>query len=298
MSKVDEKFMLQAIKLAKLGKRLVAPNPMVGAIIVKDGKILGKGYHQKFGAWHAEVNAINAVGCNNQLHGATMYVTLEPCRHHGKTPPCQDYIESVGISRVVCGCRDPFQKSKRSSKLSYEFLEGDLAEQCEQLNRFFFTWIKKKRPFITVKIALSSDGFVAGVDGQTIHFTSKSQDEYVHQLRSEHQAIMVGAGTVLSDNPFLTVRHVEGLDPLRIILDAENNIPNTANVFKDVNYLHIKKQVLLPQFFSQLAKDNIASILVEAGPTLYKELKTLNLIDDLILLKGKGKINQGLRIKL
>lgn len=289
-----EKFMQIALKLARLGGRDVAPNPMVGAVIVKDGKIVGQGYHQKFGGPHAEVNAINSVKHKADLVGATLYVTLEPCRHFGKTPPCLDLVKSVGITHIICGSRDPFQKGQRPKAL--RFLSGPMAKKCEALNKFFFTWVTKKRPYITVKIATSADGFVAGPKGQQVHFTSPAQDKFVHELRAQHQAIMVGSGTVLADNPQLTVRHIVGIDPLRVILDADNCVSKTAKVFTDKNFLHITKRTPLKTLFRQLAKMGISSVLVEPGPTLYKELKKSGMIDNLIILKGRKKIHEGLSI--
>ena len=288
--------MVQALKLAALGDRAVAPNPMVGAIIVKNGKIIGKGHHKKFGGPHAEVNAVKSVKRKSDLQDATLYVTLEPCRHHGKTPPCQNLISSVGISIVICGSRDPFQKGRRSKGVS--FIDGPIAKKCKELNKFFFTWITKKRPYITVKIATSADGFVAGPNGEQIHFTSKTQDKFTHQLRANHQAIMVGSGTVIADNPSLTVRHIKGADPLRIILDSRKRVPKTAKVFKNKNFLHITKKIQLKTLFRKLAKDGISSVFAEPGPTLYASLKKSGLIDELIVLKGKKKIKVGLQMKI
>ena len=288
--------MAQALKPAALGGRAVAPNPMVGALIVKSGKIIGRGYHQKFGGPHAEVLAIRSVKRKADLIGATLYVTLEPCRHHGKTPPCLDLIEKVGIKKIICGSRDPFQKGKRPKNLI--FLTGPVAKKCQELNKFFFTWVTKKRPYITVKIATSADGFVAGPHGEQIHFTSKEQDKLTHRLRAAHQAIMVGSGTVLSDDPSLTVRHVKGQDPLRIVLDSENRVPKNARVFKDKNYLHITEKTSLKILFRKLAAQGIASVLIEPGPTLYAALKKTGVIDKLIVLRGKKKIKVGLPLKI
>lgn len=309
--------MAQALKLAVLGGRSVAPNPMVGAVIVKKGKIIGKAYHQLFGGPHAEVLAIRSVKNKADLIDSTLYVTLEPCRHYGKTPPCWDLIMSVGIKRIVCGSRDPFQSSGfvvcsekehlRNTKNEPRiiFLKSKIAKKCTDLNKSFFTWVTQKRPYITVKIATSADGFVAGPKGASIHFTSPAQDLRVHRLRAAHQAIMVGAGTVLADNPLLTVRHCSGSNPLRVILDADRRIPKTlptgqagAKVFADNNFLHITKHIPLKTLFRQLAKKGIASILVEPGPTLYALLKKANLIDQLIILKGRKKIRHGLFIKI
>lgn len=311
MNQVDHKFMAQALKLAQKGGRAVAPNPMVGAVIVKHGKRIGKGYHQIFGGPHAEVNAIASVKHKEDLKGATMYVTLEPCRHHGKTPPCYDLIQSVGIDRVVCGSADPWHGAKgevrRGKKVTshleprtphLEFLDGKLANDCHALNKFFFTWVTKKRPFITAKIAVSADGFVAGKNGQPVHLTSNMQDRFVHQLRAQHQAIMVGSNTVLLDNPHLGVRHVVGHDPLRIILDSGKKLPKDAKVFRDDNVYHVQKRVKLSTLFKTLAQKGIASVLVEPGPTLYRLLKKEGLIDELIVLRGRKKLGEGVKIEL
>jgi diaminohydroxyphosphoribosylaminopyrimidine deaminase / 5-amino-6-(5-phosphoribosylamino)uracil reductase len=336
MSLLDNKFMAQALKLAALGGRAVAPNPMVGAVIVKNGKVIGKGYHKKFGGPHAEVNAINSVKNKKDLIGATIYVTLEPCRHWGKTPPCLGLIESVGITSIMCGSRDPFQQKLKTlnsklktnikpqtpnSKLKIIFLKNKIADKCFELNKFFFTWVEKNRPFITVKIAVSADGFVAGKNGKRVHITSKAQDIQVHKLRAMHQAILVGSNTVINDDPQLNVRLVKGPDPLRIILDSKKRVPKTAKVFKDKNVLIVtsasegaqsiarlrsigipiwisptKKHVLLRRLFRYLAEQGISSVLVEPGPTLYKVLKKLKLIDELIVFTGNKKIGKGIKL--
>jgi diaminohydroxyphosphoribosylaminopyrimidine deaminase/5-amino-6-(5-phosphoribosylamino)uracil reductase len=321
----NEKYMQQALKLARLGGRNVAPNPMVGAVIVKKGKVIGKGYHQKFGGPHAEVNAIRSVKNPDNLKRATMYLTLEPCRHYGKTPPCVDAIQRAGIRRVVCGTRDPFQRrfTIKDLRLKIKFLEGPVAKECKDLNKFYFTWITKKRPFITVKIAMSADGFVADSEGKPVHFTTLKQDKKIHQLRAQHQAIMVGINTVLTDDPKLTVRLAKGKDPLRIILDSKLRIPVGAQVLKDPKALVTttksaesiraerlkkigikvwispsKEQVSLKKLFNYLAKQGISSVLVEPGPILYQSLKKQGLIDELIVYRGKRKLKKGLEIDL
>ncbi|MFH1012794.1 MAG: bifunctional diaminohydroxyphosphoribosylaminopyrimidine deaminase/5-amino-6-(5-phosphoribosylamino)uracil reductase RibD [Candidatus Peregrinibacteria bacterium] len=309
----DEKFMRRALKLARLGGRAVAPNPMVGAVIMKGGKVIGEGYHEKFGGAHAEVNAIRSVKQKSDLVGATMYVTLEPCRHYGKTPPCADAIAQAGIARIVCGSRDPFQKSAHPQH--WEFLKGRVAHECRELNKFFFTWVEKKRPYITVKIAMSADGFVAGEGGRPVRLTSIAQDREVHRLRAQHQAILVGIGAVLADDPRLTVRYGKGADPLRIILDSQLRIPPNAKVLKDGNHLiattlgraprgvnfwksPTKKRVCLRRLFKYLASIGILSVLVEPGPTLYASLKEQGLIDELIVMRGKKNLGRGLELVL
>lgn len=290
--------MAKALELAKKGCRAVAPNPMVGAVIVKNGKIIGKGYHQKFGGPHAEVQAVHSVKNGGDLVDSTLYVTLEPCRHQGKTPPCSKLIESVGISRVVCGSMDPFQKSDEHRAVSVGLLKGKINKECRELNKFFLTWVEKKRPFITVKIAISADGFVAGKDGHPVHFTSKKQDTYVHELRAQHQAILVGSQTVLMDNPHLGVRHVKGPDPLRVILDSKNQVPKSFQVFRDENVYHVQKRLPLKTLFRDLGKMGISSVLVEPGPTLYSLLKKEGLVDELIVLRGRKKIHEGMSLNL
>ena len=298
--------MNRALELAVRGGRAVAPNPMVGAVIVKNGRIIGEGWHKRFGRSHAEVNAIRSVRRSADLHGATLYVTLEPCRHWGKTPPCSEAIAKAGIKRVVAGSHDPSQKGNR-----VEFLKGLIARQCQELNNFFFTWATKKRPYITVKIAVSADGFIAGLGGKPIRITNKAQDRLVHQLRARHQAVMVGISTVLTDDPLLTVRHVKGPDPLRVILDSRLRIPRQAKVLRDNHYLiatcvrrprktlntwvsPTRKQVNLKKLFTHLAQQGISSVLVEPGPTLYRSLQKSSLVDEWIILIGKKKIKRGI----
>jgi len=318
----DEQYMSLALSLARLGSRKVAPNPMVGAVIVKDWGVIGKGYHKQFGEPHAEVNAINSVKNKQDLVGATIYVTLEPCRHHGKTPPCFDLIKKVGIMRIVCGSKDLFKKTgnRTQETARMEFLKGGVAKECETLNKFFFTWVTKKRPFITVKVAITADGYVAGEGSSSIRITTPSQDKEVDQMRAGHQAILVGSNTALNDNPSLTVRSGDGPDPLRIVIDSKLRVPKTFKVFKDENYLiattsditnyelritsnniwksPTKKQVCLRRLFKHLASIGISSVLVEPGPTLYAALKKQKLIDELIVFKGKKKIGKGLSLKL
>lgn len=290
---------------------------MVGAVIVKNGRVIGEGWHQRFGEPHAEVNAIRSVKRPSDLRGATLYVTLEPCRHWGKTPPCMDLIRKVGIEQVVAGLQDPFQKNYKMSRLkNYKiiFLKGVIAEQYRELNKFFFTWVAKKRPYVTVKIAISPDGFVAGEAGQRVHITSRAQDRMVHQLRAQHQAILVGVNTVIADDPQLNVRLVRGQDPLRVVLDSRLRIPRKAKALRDPNYLivtcvrrppkHLRtwvssgKQVNLQMLFRELARRGISSVLVEPGPTLYRSLKKACLIDELIVMISKKRLKQGISFVL
>lgn len=298
MKDVDQKIMEKALNLAKKGSRNVLPNPRVGAMIVANGKIIGQGYHQKYGEAHAEINAIKAVKNKSELKGTTLYVTLEPCRHQGKTGPCWEAIKSVGIGKVIYGSKDPFHgkgtQRRNKDEPKSELLKGEISQKCQKLNAYFF----EKRPYLTVKIAMSADGFVAGKNGKAVHFTSPKQDEEVHRLRAEHQAIMVGSNTAINDNPHLGLRHVKGKDPLRIILDSKKRVPKTAQVFRNDHYLHLTAGQPLKKIMQELKAKGIESILVEPGPTLYKVLKKEKLIDELILFKGRKKVKEGLKIEL
>ncbi len=311
--------MRMALTLAARGGRAVVPNPMVGAVILRAGRVIGRGYHRQFGGPHAEAEAIRSVRRPKDLRGATLVVSLEPCRHHGKTPPCADLIERVGIARVVAGIRDPFQQRAGKRRLyRLEFMGGVLERECLELNRFFFTWVTKRRPFVTAKIAVSADGFVAGPGGKRMHITDRKQDVLVHRARALHQAIVVGSQTVLNDNPRLTVRTVKGADPLRVIVDSRLRVPLGSRVFKDSNVLvatcaslgsararEFKKngirlwhspgqRVDLKKLLRHLASLGISSVLAEPGPTLYGVLKKARLIDRLEVMRGRKRLHQGL----
>lgn len=332
---INEKFMMEAIELAKKGALEVSPNPMVGAIIVKDGQNVGQGFHQKYGGPHAEVLAIESVKNKADLKGATLYVTLEPCRHTGKTPPCWDLIQGVGIARVVCGSSDPFQQKLQirnpkpacRSHTTIEYLSGLVAKRCEDLNKFFFTWITQRRPYITVKMAMSDDQVMAGPHGEPVWFTNTDQDKEMHEARALHQAIMVSATTVINDDCQLNVRHVGqpyyGHDPKRIIVDSKLRIPLKSKVLKDDNHLiivtkdadvrqvvHYQKQginlwicpvngqVDLPMTFEYLASQGISSLLIEPGPTFYQAIKKTGLIDKLFIYWSNDVRGEGLKVDL
>lgn len=225
-----------ALQLAKKGKGKVNPNPLVGAIIVRDGVILGRGYHKEYGKAHAEVNAF--LDAKEDITGATMYVTLEPCSHYGKTPPCVERIIENKISRVVIGMIDPnplvagrgIEKLKKSG---ITVTVGVLEEECRKLNEVFIKYITKNEPFVVLKTAMSLDGKIATSRGESKWITGEKARNEVHNLRNELEAIMVGVDTVIIDNPELTCRLENGRNPIRIIVDSTLKIPLNSKVLKN-----------------------------------------------------------------
>lgn len=229
----DSAYMRLALQLAERGCGWTAPNPMVGAVIVKDGRIIGQGWHEKYGQLHAERNALAA--CVESPKGATMYVTLEPCCHYGKQPPCADAILEAGISRVVVGSSDPnpLVGGKGLRKLREHGVcvaEGVLKEECDRLNEVFFHYIRTGRPFVVMKYAMTLDGKIAAYTGASRWITGAAAREHVHRQRHRYTAVMVGVGTVLADNPLLTCRISGGRSPVRIICDSRLRTPLTAQV--------------------------------------------------------------------
>lgn len=296
---MDEYYMSLALNLALKGKGKVNPNPLVGAVIVKNGKVIGKGYHERYGKEHAEVNAFNNLseGADN----ATIYVTLEPCAHYGKTPPCVNKIIENNIKRVVIGAVDdnPLVTGKGIKKLKSAGIEvkvGVLEEECKKLNEVFFKYISTKRPFVLLKSAMSLDGKISTYSGESKWITSKESREEVHKLRNDFMAILVGVNTIIKDNPRLTCRVEDGRNPIRIVVDSFLRIPMDSNVIKDKEARTIiattkfakKDKILslrnngievlvinsknnkvdLDELMVKLGELNIDSILLEGGSTL------------------------------
>ncbi|MBQ4347539.1 MAG: bifunctional diaminohydroxyphosphoribosylaminopyrimidine deaminase/5-amino-6-(5-phosphoribosylamino)uracil reductase RibD [Firmicutes bacterium] len=231
----DTDYMKMAIELAKKGSGHVNPNPLVGAVIVKDGKVIGEGWHERFGGLHAERNAL--ANCKSSPQGATIYVTLEPCCHWGKTPPCTDAIIESGISRVVVGSTDPNPKVAgeglnilRGKGIKVKV--GVLKEECDRLNDIFFHYILKKTPFVTLKYAMTMDGKIATHTGESRWITNETSRAHVHALRNRYAGIMAGIGTVLADDPLLTSRIPGGRNPLRIICDSHLRTPPDSQIAK------------------------------------------------------------------
>lgn len=302
----DEAYMKIALELAKKGAGWVLPNPMVGAVIVKNGQIIGQGYHQKYGEAHAERNAL--ASCTEDPEGAAMYVTLEPCCHHGKQPPCTDAILKAGISNVFIGSSDPNPLVSGNGILilqehGVKVKTDILKSECDKLNEAFFHYIQTGTPFVTMKYAMTLDGKIAAHTGLSKWITGTAAREHVHKQRSINHAIMVGVGTVLADNPMLNCRLPDGRDPIRIICDTQLRTPLQSNIVSTAQQIptiiatccedkdkyeeyiaagcHIlcvsqnEGHVDLKDLMKQLGKQNISSILLEGGGTLnWVALKT------------------------
>ena len=279
-----------ALELAVKGKGKVSPNPMVGAVIVKDGKIIGHGFHEVYGEAHAEINAFkNTV---EDVSGAHMYVTLEPCSHYGKTPPCADKIIEKKISKVVIGSLDPnplvagrgVQKLKDAG---IEVTVGVLEEQCKKLNEVFMKYIEHKEPFVIMKSAMSLDGKIAAPSGESKWITGEKARNAVHQLRNEVSAIMVGVNTVIKDNPELTCRLEGGRNPIRVIVDSNLRIPMNSKVIEGV---HIAKTIIAAT--ESADKEKISLLESEGVKVLITKSKNGRVdLKDLMIKLGELKID-------
>ncbi len=324
----DPALIRETFALAHKGAGHVSPNPMVGAIIVKNGKVIGKGYHQKFGGPHAEVHAI--ANATESVEGATVYVNLEPCNYFGKTPPCTELLIKHKVARVVVGMKDPNPKVRGKGirqlrKAGIEVTACVLEDEAKKLNEVFSKYILTKIPFVTLKVAQTLDGKIADSTGKSQWITGKGARKFVHQLRAEYDAILVGANTIREDNPSLTVREVKGRNPIRVIIDGNFNIPEDSKVVKDrkahtilyISSTRKQKQLTkksnlekkniriieLPgnksghldihSILKSLGEQNIASVLVEGGAAIFSWLiqekqadKLLTFIAPKILGKG------------
>lgn len=240
--KIHEKYIKRCIQLAQNGLGTTYPNPMVGSVLVYKDKIIGEGWHRKAGEPHAEVIAINSVKNKSLLKKATIYVSLEPCSHYGKTPPCSDFIVASGIKKVVIGTMDPFTKVagrgiKKLFESGCEVNLGFLEDECKELNKRFFTFHQHKRPYIILKWAQSEDGFIAPLSDETnfkrepVWITNSYSKQLVHKWRSEEQAILVGTNTAVADNPKLNTRLWDGPNPVRIVIDQHLRIMNESALF-------------------------------------------------------------------
>jgi len=318
---VHEKYMQKCLELAALGLRNAMPNPGVGAILVYNDKIIGQGHTQGFGGNHAEVEAIRNVKDKDLIGLSTLYVSLEPCSHFGKTPPCSDLIIRSGIKTVVIGCKDPFKEVNGSgiAKLKKEgitVVKDVLEDACINMNKRFFTFHRNKRPHILLKWAQSADGFMdrertkkeTGVNW----ITQKETQALTHKWRSDEAAIIVGSNTARIDNPSLTVRAAEGTNPLRIVLDRKGTLVPTLSLFnnesrtlvftenKDASYAFaepvlINFNQLIPAINAELYKRNILSLMVEGGAQLLSSFIQQKNWDEARIITGEPIFKKGIK---
>lgn len=311
-----EFFMQRCLQLAGLGAGKTAPNPVVGAVLVHEGHIIGEGYHQTFGQAHAEVNCIGSVPgtLSSLIPKSTLYVTLEPCSHFGKTPPCADLIVTKKIPRVVIGCVDTFSAVagrgiRKLQEAGVEVITGVLEAECRYINRRFFTFHEKSRPYVVLKWAQSADGYMAPEGGQPLRISNSFTDRLVHQWRSREMAIMVGTQTALHDNPKLTTRLWPGKSPVRLVIDRELKVPRDHHLWNDeapslfitavkgherTLVLNFEENIL-PALLSELHTAGIQSVLVEGGARLLESFIESGLWNELRVITGRALLGNGLR---
>ncbi len=325
-----ELYMQRCLQLAALGAGQVAPNPMVGAVLVHAGKIIGEGWHQRYGQAHAEVNCINQAieaGHTALLGESVIYVSLEPCAHFGKTPPCANLIIRHGIRKVIIGCRDPFEQvnGKGIEKLQaagVAVMTGVLEKECKELNKRFFTFHLQARPYIILKWAQTADGFIAGLPTtampadatrERLLVSNEYSDRLVHKWRSEEAAILIGTNTAVQDNPSLTNRYWTGSSPVRLVIDRNLRLPASLQVFdqktptivfntirqeerKNLVYQQVKDQPsLLQPIMNELFQCNIQSVLVEGGAELIHSFMKEGLWDEARVIYSTQQLGEGLR---
>lgn len=303
--------MQRCIQLALCGNGTVAPNPMVGSVIVHNGKIIGEGFHQQAGRPHAEVNAIDSVKDKSYLSESVLYVNLEPCNHTGKTPPCTELIIKSEIPEVIIGMKDPDLRVngngiQKLREAGIKVQTGILEDECKKLNRRFICVREKNRPYIILKWAQSADGFT-GQSGKRINISNKYNRIITHKWRAEEQAILAGSGTVLNDNPELNVRYWTGKDPVRILTDRNGVLHDKLKIFSlpgktivyssvpDAKYpcetIYLQPNNFIHEMIMDVNNRGIQSILVEGGSKLHSEFINLNLWDE-----ARVTVNPGLYI--
>jgi diaminohydroxyphosphoribosylaminopyrimidine deaminase/5-amino-6-(5-phosphoribosylamino)uracil reductase len=301
--------MHRCIELARLGAGSVAPNPMVGAVLVYNNRIIGEGYHMCYGQAHAEVNCINSVAAADKelIQKSTIYVSLEPCAHYGKTPPCADLIIAKKIPTVVIGCRDPFKKvdGKGIEKLlaaGVEVIQPVLEKECKLLNSRFFTFHTQCRPFIILKWAQTANGIIGNQDHSRLLISNELTNRLVHKWRSEEAAILVGTNTALFDDPSLTTRLWKGNNPVRLVIDMDLRLPSSLQLFDGTHrtivfnsrqheeqnnllYYQVTKDAsLVHQVCNALYQLNIQSVLIEGGTQLLQSFIDENMFDEVRII--------------
>ncbi len=311
----DQAYMQRALQLAKLGLGNTSPNPMVGCVIVHEGQIIGEGYHMVYGGPHAEVNAVNAVENKELLKESTVYVTLEPCSHFGKTPPCADLLVSHQVKKVIVCNIDPHpivsgSGIKRLQNAGIEVEVGLLEEAGEELNKRFFTAFRQQRPYVILKWAQTADGFISRKNFDSKWISNQYSRQLVHKWRSEEDAIMVGTNTAHYDNPSLTTRDWRGTDPVRIVIDRELRLEGNLNLFdgsvrticftekeaqNQENLRFIQLAELNPEsILESLAKHRINSLIIEGGTTLINSFIEADLWDEARVFSAKTTFGEGI----
>ena len=319
---IDELYMQRCFELALKGIGKVAPNPMVGCVIVSEGEIIGEGHHRQFGKAHAEVNAIsNAIenGNEKKLAGSSLYVNLEPCSHFGKTPPCTDLIISKKIKKVFIANKDPFEfvNGNGISKLrnaGIEVVDSLLSQEGLSLNKRFFTFHEKKRPYVILKFAQTKDGFISPEENSTFKkkISNPLSDQLVHQWRSEEMSIMIGTLTALKDNPLLTVRLLRGNNPIRIVIDKDLKIPSNYRLFNSdaPSWIYNEKinqtkgnivwrkinftENFLEELLVSLYENNILSVFIEGGKNLIDQFIEKGFWDEIRVITSDIVFGKGL----
>ena len=317
MEEVNKLLMQRALELAALGRGTVSPNPMVGCVIFKNGKIIGEGWHREYGQAHAEVNAINSVKDKAELEGAELYVTLEPCAHFGKTPPCADLIVQFPFKKVFIANIDPFKSVNGMGieKLLSHGIQvetGILEKEGKELNKRFFTSIEKERPYIILKWAETSDGFIAREDFTSKWISGEFSRLLVHKWRSEEDAILVGTSTAKYDDPGLNVREWQGRNPLRVVVDKVLKLERTLKIFDNnqstliLNEIKNDKSLLnewiridfkntVNEILKVLNEKKIQSLIVEGGAKILQSFIQSNFWDEARIFKSKNLFNQGIK---
>ncbi|MCC9136611.1 bifunctional diaminohydroxyphosphoribosylaminopyrimidine deaminase/5-amino-6-(5-phosphoribosylamino)uracil reductase RibD [Pontibacter silvestris] len=313
MASTDDLYMRRALELARLGNGYTSPNPMVGCVVVHKGQIIGEGWHRQYGGPHAEVNAIASVEDKSLLPKSRVYVTLEPCSHYGKTPPCADLLINSGVRDVVICNTDPNplvagRGIKKLFDAGAQVKVGVLEQEGFEVNKRFFTFHSEKRPYIFLKWAETADGFIAGVNYKQEQISGAPAKRLAHKWRTEEQAIMVGSRTALYDNPQLSTRFWSGKNPLRIVIDKQLLLPAHLYLFDrkqptvvynsqkqeeahaNLHYVQLSEQEpFLPQIMQDLHKRNILSVMVEGGTFLLESMLQANLWDEAHVFKNTSK---------
>lgn len=305
----DEFYIKRCIELAQKALGNTYPNPLVGSVIVHNGKIIGEGYHHQAGENHAEINAINSVEDKSFIPESTIYVSLEPCAHFGKTPPCALKIVELGFKKVVIGAMDSHDKVNGKGKkiiqdAGIEVVSGILEKECIDLNKRFFTYHEKKRPFIVLKWAQSGDGFM-DKDFKPTQISNSLTKQYVHTLRNNEHAILIGTMTALRDNPSLTTREITGRNPIRILIDIDLKIPADYHIYNDeaetlvfnsvknsdegnIRFIKIERENLIEKLIKKLYDLQIQSVIIEGGSLVLQQFIDADLWDETIIIKNEN----------